>query len=91
MTTADGRPYYQNSITRETSWAQPEGWLEPGRGVSDAETAADAHTEVLMTGGAVGVQGAGTPGGGVMPGGNAGGGATREADGEWALIFFDGD
>lgn len=27
--TPDGRPYYQNTITRETSWKKPAGWTEP--------------------------------------------------------------
>ncbi|CAM9695187.1 unnamed protein product, partial [Sphacelaria rigidula] len=26
--TADGRPYYQNSVTRETSWRKPAGWTD---------------------------------------------------------------
>ncbi|CAN0526434.1 unnamed protein product, partial [Ectocarpus sp. 12 AP-2014] len=28
--TADGRPYFQNTMTKTTSWQQPEGWVEPG-------------------------------------------------------------
>lgn len=27
--TADGKPYYQNFKTRETSWNKPAGWVDP--------------------------------------------------------------
>lgn len=38
--TADGRPYYQNSVTRETSWRKPAGWTEPQK----VDTVAGAGT-----------------------------------------------
>ncbi|CAM9351287.1 unnamed protein product [Scytosiphon promiscuus] len=42
--TVDGRPYFQNTITKMTSWHQPEGWEEPGVALpaTDAETAVPA-------------------------------------------------
>ncbi|CAN0523841.1 unnamed protein product, partial [Ectocarpus sp. 8 AP-2014] len=35
--TADGRPYFQNTITKTTSWQQPEGWVEPGAAAASTE------------------------------------------------------
>ncbi|CAM9444576.1 unnamed protein product, partial [Hapterophycus canaliculatus] len=41
--TVDGRPYYQNTITKQTSWHQPEGWEQPGAAAAtEAETAVPA-------------------------------------------------
>lgn len=58
--TTDGRPYFQNTVTRQTSWNKPASWAEPGTAAASTETTAAAR----------GVDGGGaaearTPGGGV--------------------------
>eukprot|EP00752_Nemacystus_decipiens_P003934 g3602.t1 len=62
--TGDGRPYYQNTLTKKTSWLPPEGWVEPGAAAAaatEAETAgAAAHgTFFKSSGAAVDVEGLG--------------------------------
>lgn len=60
--TVDGRPYYQNTITKKTSWLPPDGWIEPGKAAStEAETTvAAAHGSFFKSGGtAVDVKGLG--------------------------------
>lgn len=60
--TADGRPYYQNTITKKTSWLPPEGWVEPGAAAStEAETtvAAARGSFFKSSGTAVDVRGLG--------------------------------
>lgn len=40
--TTDGKPYYQNVITRITSWDPPIGWKEPSPSIEDT---GDVHEE----------------------------------------------
>lgn len=51
--TADGRPYFQNTITKTTSWEQPEGWVEPGATAAstEAETTVASHGSFFKSGG----------------------------------------
>lgn len=53
MMTVDGRPYYQNTITKMTSWHQPDGWAEPGAALTtaEAETAVPAAKGRFFTSG----------------------------------------
>ena len=59
--TSDGRPYFQNTITKKTSWLPPEGWVEPGAAAAtEAETTVAAHGSFFKsTGTAVDVKGLG--------------------------------
>lgn len=59
--TPDGRPYYQNMITIETSWEKPPGWV-------DSED--EAELEAVSAAGAAGtaMSGRGEPSGAVMDG-----------------------
>lgn len=60
--TADGRPYYQNTVTKKTSWLPPEGWVEPGAAaaITEAETTVAAHGSFFKSSGtAVDVKGLG--------------------------------
>ncbi|CBJ27893.1 ubiquitin-protein ligase [Ectocarpus siliculosus] len=51
--TADGRPYFQNTITKTTSWQLPEGWVEPGAAAAstEAETTVAGHGSFFKSGG----------------------------------------
>ncbi|CAN0139370.1 unnamed protein product, partial [Ectocarpus sp. 4 AP-2014] len=51
--TADGRPYFQNTITKTTSWQQPEDWVEPGATAAstEAETTVASHGIFFKSGG----------------------------------------
>lgn len=43
MATTDGRPYYQNTVTKQTSWNKPADWAEHGAAAPSTETAAAAQ------------------------------------------------
>lgn len=59
MATTDGRPYYQNTLTRQTSWNKPADWAEAAAASVDTAAAAqgaekNGATEARVSGDVVG-------------------------------------